>query len=101
VEQYYLVNGSLKGSWEGLPREAIIANWNSGKAKESLQFFADRGHKQIIAGYYDGNDLLNFQQWDQAAKNVPGVIGFMYTTWSSKYNLLEPYGQAMRGAGGR
>jgi hypothetical protein len=96
IDSYYLVNGSLKGSWEGLPRDVIIANWNSGKAKESLSFFADRGHEQIIAGYYDGDDLTNFQQWDQAARNVRGVFGFMYTTWQSKFNLLEQYGQAMR-----
>ena len=98
VDNYYLVNGSLKGSWEGLSRDVLIANWNGGKAKESLAFFADRGHKQIIAGYYDGDDLTNFQQWDQAAQNVQGVVGFMYTTWQSKYNLLEQYGQAMRGS---
>ncbi len=101
VGNYYLVNGSLEGSWEGLSRDVIIANWNGGKAKESLSFFAGRGHKQIIAGYYDVDDLTNFQQWDQAARDVPGVIGFMYTTWQSKYNLLEQYGQAMQGKTGR
>ena len=75
----------------------VIANWNSGKAKESLTFFADRGHKQLIAGYYDADDLSNFQQWDQAARNIRGVTGFMYTTWQAKFGLLEQYGQAMRG----
>src|SRR5262249_46653603 len=60
VDGYYLVNGSLKGSWEGLPREVVIANWNGGKAAESLKWFADRGHAQVIAGYYDG-DLSNFR----------------------------------------
>jgi hypothetical protein len=98
VDKYYLVNGTLKGSWEGLSRDVLVANWNSGKARESLSFFADRGHKQLIAGYYDGDDLTNFQQWDQAARNVRGVVGFMYTTWQSKYGLLEQYGQAMRGS---
>jgi hypothetical protein len=97
VDNYYLVNGSLKGSWEGLSRDVIIANWNGGKAKESLSFFADRGHKQLIAGYYDIDDLSNFQQWDQAARDVRGITGFMYTTWQSKYGLLEKYGQAMQG----
>jgi hypothetical protein len=101
IDEYYLVNGSLKGSWEGLPRDVIIANWNSGKAKESLRFFSDRGHKQIIAGYYDVDDLSNFQQWDQAAQSIPGVFGFMYTTWQSKFSLLERYGQAMRGGASR
>ena len=97
VEKYYLVNGSLKGSWEGLARDVIIANWNGDKATESLKFFADRGHSQVIAGYYDGDDLTNFQQWDRAARQVKGVIGFMYTTWQAKYGLLEQYGKAMRG----
>jgi hypothetical protein len=96
VDNYYLVNGSLKGSWEGLARDVIIANWNGGKARESLGFFADRGHRQIIAGYYDGDDLANFQQWDVAARNVPGVFGFMYTTWQGKYGLMERYGEVMR-----
>jgi len=98
VDKYYLVNGSLKGAWKGLPPETIIANWNSGKARESLDFFAGRGHRQIIAGYYDADDLSNFQQWDSAARNVTGVIGFMYTTWQAKFNLLEKYGEAMRAA---
>ena len=96
VDNYYLVNGSLKGSWEGLSRDVIVANWNGGKARESLTFFGDRGHRQIIAGYYDGDDLTNFQQWDSAAQGISGVIGFMYTTWQSKYGLLERYGEAMR-----
>ena len=73
----------------------IIANWNGGKARESLAFFADRGHRQLIAGYYDVDDLSNFQSWDAAARDVKGVIGFMYTTWASKYGLLETYGEAM------
>ncbi len=97
VDKYYLVNGTLKGSWEGLPRDVIIANWNSGKARESLTFFAERGHRQLIAGYYDVDDLSNFEQWNSAARGVSGIMGFMYTTWQAKYNLLERYGAAIRG----
>ncbi len=96
VDSYYLVNGSLKGSWEGLSRDVIIANWNGGKARESLAFFADRGHRQLIAGYYDVDDLSNFQTWDSAARGVKGIIGFMYTTWASKYGLLEKYAEALK-----
>lgn len=96
VASYYLVNGSLEGSWKGLPPEVLIANWNSGKAKASLEWFAGRGHSQVLAGYYDGDDLTSFQTWDTAAKGVPRVAGFMYTTWQSKYGLLERYGNAMR-----
>jgi hypothetical protein len=97
VDHYYLVDGSHAGSWEGLPATVDIANWNSGKAKASLQFFADRGHRQVIAGYYD-DGLDNFTSWDAAAKGVPKVIGFMYTTWQAKYDDLEAYGRALLGA---
>ena len=50
----------------------IIANWNGGKARESLTFFDGRGHRQLIAGYYDVDDLSNFQTWDAAARDIPG-----------------------------
>ena len=98
VDSYYLVNGSLKGSWEGLSRDVLIANWNGGKAGESLTFFEGRGHRQLIAGYYDVDDLSNFQTWDAAARDIPGVMGFMYTTWAQKYGLLESYGESLKSA---
>lgn len=96
VDGYYLVNGSLKGSWEGLPKDVVIANWNSGKAAESLRFFAGRSHRQVIAGYYDA-DIGDFRRWDAAAKGVPDVVGFMYTTWAQKYQQLEAFGRALAG----
>jgi hypothetical protein len=96
VDQYYLVNGSLKNAWTGLPRDVIIANWNSGKAKDSLAFFASRGHRQLIAGYYDADDLSDLERWRSAAQGLSGVFGFMYTTWQSKFDLLERYGEALR-----
>jgi hypothetical protein len=96
VEKYYLVNGPLTGSWEGLPKDVVIANWNGGKAAESLKFFAGRGHTQVIAGFYDG-DIRNFRRWAAAAAGVPGVTGFMYTTWKANYAQLEAYGKALTG----
>ena len=95
VKQYYLVNGTLEGSWEGLSPRVGIANWNGGKMKPSLEFFAGRGHKQLIAGYYDVDDLSGFTRWDDAARGVRGVDGFMYTTWEAKFGLLDQYGKAM------
>ncbi len=95
VKDYYLVNGTLAGSWEGLDRSVIIANWNAGKARASLDFFARRGHPQILAGYYDGDD--NFATWDAASKGVPGVMGFMYTTWQNRYDDMERYGKILTG----
>jgi hypothetical protein len=95
-DRYYLVNGSLAESWNGLPKDVIIANWNGSKAAASLKWFAERGHPQIIAGYYD-KDIGNFKKWDAAAQGVPGVVGFMYTTWQRKYDHLEEYGKVLRG----
>ena len=92
---YYLVNGTLEGSWLGLPPRVTIANWNSGKAAESLAFFAGRGHRQVLAGYYDVDDLSGFTAWHAAARDVRSVDGFMYTTWERKYRLLEEYGRAI------
>jgi hypothetical protein len=95
VDQYYLVNGSLKGSWEGLSRNVIIANWNSGKAHESLSWFAAQGHTQVIAGYYDDDDLSALRKWEAGARGVDGVFGFMFTTWQNRYTNLEQYGKEL------
>ncbi len=96
VDRYYLVNGTLEGSWKGLPESVIVANWNGGHMRASLEFFAKRGHRQVIAGYYDGDSLENFRKWDEAAAGLPGVLGFLYTTWRGDYHLLSEYGKAMR-----
>lgn len=99
VSSYYLVNGSLQGSWESLPPDVLIANWNSGKAAESLKFFAGRGHRQVVAGYYDASDLGDLNRWNEAARGVIGVEGFMYTTWQARYDWLERYGQGIAPVG--
>jgi hypothetical protein len=96
VDNYYLVNGPLKGSWEGLSKDVIVVNWNGGKAADSLKWFADRGHKQVIAGYYDSDDQYDVKYWDRAAQGVKGVTGFMYTTWHRRFDKLEAFGQDLR-----
>jgi hypothetical protein len=95
VDNYYLVNGSWRDSWKGLPAEVGIMNWNGGKAENSLKFFAERGHTQIIAGYYDSPGDANFKKWTEASRGVPNVTGFLYTTWQHKYADLEAYGKRM------
>ena len=95
VKDYYLVNGTLAGSWEGLDRSVVIANWNAGKARASLDFFAGRGHPRVLADYYYGDD--NLATWDAVAKGVPAVLGFMDSTWRNRYNDLERYGKPLAG----
>jgi hypothetical protein len=96
---YYLVNGPLTGSWEGLPKEVTIMQWNFGKRAESLKFFADRGNAQVIAGYYDA-PVEKVREWLAAAKAVPGSVqGVMYTTWKHDYSQLEKFSATVDEAG--
>jgi hypothetical protein len=96
VDRYYAVNGSLKGSWEGLPPDVTIMNWNSGKAVASLKWFADRGHPQILAGFYDTPGEAGFTRWHEAARDIKKVQGFLYTTWRNDYSRLEWYGKRLQ-----
>jgi hypothetical protein len=89
---YYLVRGDLAGSWEGLGKDVIIVPWYFEKRNESLKFFADRGHRQLIAGYYDAKPE-KVRDWISAAQPYPGVIGVMYTTWQQKYGDLERFAE--------
>ena len=98
VKEYYLVNGSFEGSWDGLTPGVEIMNWNFGKRDESLAFFASRGHPQIIAGYYD-NDVAEVAAWLTSAAKVKGVRGFMYTTWRQDYSQLEAVAKTLAAAG--
>ena len=93
---YYLVNGTLANSWEGLDKSVVVVNWNGGKSARSLQWFAGRGHRQLIAGYYDGNPGANYRRWQEGAKGVDGVLGYMYTTWRNRYDDLETFAKLVR-----
>lgn len=97
---YYLVRGDLSGSWFGLTPDVIIVPWYLGKAQESLRWFAQRGHKQLIAGYYDAAPA-QVNKWLQAAQGVGGVLGVMYTTWQQKYSDLEAFSRQIDDFQGR
>ena len=97
---YYLVNGSWADSWEGLSKDVVVVNWNFDKRDQSLKFFADRGHRQVIAGYYDvapAEVAPKTRQWLDSAAKVTGVVGVMYTTWENNYAQLEAFAQAAKG----
>lgn len=92
---YFLVKGPWTGSWEGLERGVIVLNWNYGKRDESLRFFADRGNRQVIAGYYDA-PLSDWQNWLDSAAKVKGIVGYMYTTWGGNFDHLEEFARMSR-----
>jgi hypothetical protein len=100
VEHFFAVNGSLKGSWEGLDKDVGIVNWHGGLMGKNCQFFADLGLKQILSGYYDGDeDGSAITKWIENTKSVKGIVGAMYTTWENKYGALDVWAKKAWGGG--
>ncbi len=96
VDSYYLTGGSLKGAWEGVPKRTIIVNWYYNARMKNMPFFADRGHSQILAGYYDHNPT-EIRDWLRDAAGIKGIAGVMYTTWVDNYRDLETFAKAAWG----
>ena len=94
-KDYYLVRGDLAGSWVGLDKDVIIGAWDFGGRDQSLKWFADRGHRQIIAGYYDAAPE-QLKLWIDSARKIPGILGVIYTTWKHKYVDLERFADIYR-----
>jgi hypothetical protein len=100
VDHYYAVNGSLKGSWKGLDKDVGVVNWNGGLEGKNCPFFASLGLKQILSGYYDGDeDGSAIARWIANAKNVSGVSGAMYTTWEDRYDAMDVWAKKAWGGG--
>lgn len=96
VECYSLVHGDLAGSWEGVNPRVTIVNRNVAAAAESLNFFANRGHRQILAGYFDSSprQMISWLQSSQESK-VPGIIGVMYVTRKRDYSGLAEFARLL------
>ncbi|MDQ2687762.1 MAG: hypothetical protein M3Y28_07850, partial [Armatimonadota bacterium] len=92
----------LKGSWKGLDKDVGIVNWNGGGGAKAVKFFSDLGLKQVLSGYYDGDeDGSGIAQWLAASQGIPGVVGAMYTTWEDKYGAMDVWAQKAWGGGGK
>src|SRR5207253_8185077 len=87
---YYHVPPGFSGAWEGIDRDVLILNWND--KLESFRFWSERGNPQIFAGYYDG-ELGSSKEASltRQAAQLPGVIGWMYTTWKGDFREMRPY----------
>lgn len=95
-DDYFLVNGTWAGSWEGLPRDVVVVNWNFNKRQQSLSWFAGRGNAQVLAGYRDGAPE-RIRAWLEDSSSVPRVTGVMFTTWRGRYANLEAFAQTAWG----
>jgi hypothetical protein len=103
VDNYYLVEGDLTGSWTGLPADVILMNWNLSALNMSAAWFAGLNaqqpvaHQQVIAGYFDsGNGAASAATELAQVSGIPGVMGLMYTTWQDDYSQLGPFAGAAR-----
>jgi hypothetical protein len=102
VAKFYAVNGSLKDSWKGLDKDVGIVNWHGGLMGKNAPFFAGLGLRQILSGYYDGDsDGARIREWKAATKDVPGVVGAMYTTWEDNYDAMDAWAKAAWGGNTR
>lgn len=45
---------------------------------KSMKFFADRGHRQVVATYYDDTDLSQTREWIETARDEKSVIGYVH-----------------------
>jgi len=94
VDDYYMCNGTLKGSWEGLDPGIGIVTWVNIQDGANSKFFAERGNKQVLAGYYDGDDDgADIAKWLKDTEGIPGIVGAMYTTWENKYQAMEAWAE--------
>lgn len=92
------IANTLDGAWQTLdPAKVTILTWWEREKIDtvgpaSLKFFADRGFRQVIGAFYDENVQTNFNSWQAAMKDVPGIGGSMYTTWQRDYSKIEAFG---------
>jgi len=93
-DDYYLVEGDVSGSWEGLGEDVLIVNWLH--SPESLAWFDERGHPQILAGFYDASDGAEAAASERTDAGGIELAGMMYTTWTDDYTQLESYATGAR-----
>ena len=103
----FLVNGTLNGSWLGLDPSVTVVNWGAGDldtGRQGLEFFSQRGHAQIFAGYYDShNGVASATTEVQIASDnsttrgrIAGVDAWMYTTWRNNYTEMCRYAETIQ-----
>ncbi len=97
VDEYYHVQGTLKGSWEGLDQDVIVLPWIFDVREKSMRFFADRGHRQIVSACFDSIPAPDrrLEGWLQTMNATPGVLGIVYVTWNGKYEYLPTFGRVV------
>ena len=68
----------------------ILLNWNWWPG--SFRFWSNRGNRQIISGFYDGQMKLE-DETDLISRvhRVRDVVGWMYTSWINDFRQLQRF----------
>jgi hypothetical protein len=75
-------------------------NWAGYLRGRNLKWFSDRGHEQILSGYYDRDETgEGIESWLKAGEGLPGVTGAMYTSWEEKFDAMEAWAEKAWGSG--
>jgi hypothetical protein len=69
----------------------------AGRYRWPVHAFASQSdHTHVVAGYYDDPSLRTTRNWLDSAREVDGVIGYMYTTWRQDYDRVEAFANLCR-----
>ncbi len=96
---YYLINGDLRGVWSLIDPKPVVMNWNNTLKKESSENFENLGFKQMASSYYDVGNTSTLRDWRIMMEGNESFEGAMYTTWNSDYRFLKAFGYYYWGAG--
>lgn len=99
TNNYYLINGDLRGIWNLVDPKPVIMNWNGSLKKESSDKFAELGYKQIASAYYDVGNTSTIRDWRMVMETNDSYEGAMYTTWNGDYRFLRAFSYYIWGAG--
>ena len=92
VKKYFLVDGSLEGTWKYLPKDMEIMCWYFPIRQNTLEFFSSHGFKTFTSPGPDSAALDNPKGWLAVMDTTPGATGIMYTTWHGDFTLVAPFG---------
>ncbi len=95
VDRYYLILGTLRYSWAGLPDGLGIMQWTDARRPESMRHFAELGRRQVLSVNFDAGTAPTdpLELW-RMLNSAPGVSGVMFTTWAGSYGRLRDVADA-------
>jgi len=93
---YLGCKGTFKGVWDLIPKDITMILWWQKMAPKSAPFFTSRGFRIMGSICCDGKNPACIDTWRRNIGSMPETRGFMYTTWSDDYGLLETFCRELR-----